>query len=187
MSHSKLAIVLHCLAFLFALAFGVALILTGAGVLEESTVTAAFTDTGWMILLIALGAALLAIALHFLLVLAEDRLNGVLFSRTGEWGRVEVAPMAVRELISGILRRDMGLERFRVFLERREDAVAIRVRTALTSDQRVSEVGERIQRELARHVAERTGVEVREVTVFVRSMRARQDAVREGGGDEPAA
>jgi uncharacterized alkaline shock family protein YloU len=39
----------------------------------------------------------------------------------------------------------------------------------------VTDAGERIQRELTRHVADRTGVEVREVTVFVRSIRARED------------
>ena len=92
----------------------------------------------------------------------------------GEWGRVEVSPTAVREFISGVLRKEIGIDRFRVFLRRRENGVAIRVRTALTPDQRVTDAGERIQRELTQQVADRTGVEVREVTVFVRSIRARE-------------
>jgi len=49
------------------------------------------------------------------------------------------------------------------------------VRTALSPEQRVTEVGTRIQEELARHVPERTGIDVREVTVFVRNIRARTD------------
>jgi len=186
MRQFRLLTVLHYLAFLFCLGLGVALILTGAGVISESAVAAAFSDTGWMLLLILVGVAVLLVALHFLLVLADDRLNEVLYSRSGEWGRVEVSPGAVREFISGVLRRDIGIDRFRVFLRRRENGVAIRVRTALTPDQRVTDVGERIQRELTQHVADRTGVEVREVTVFVRSIRGRDGdaAAQEVSGDE---
>ncbi len=178
--------VLHYLAFLFTLGLGVVTILAGTGVLPIDTVLAAFSDTGWTVLLILVGVGVLLVALHFLLVLAEDRLNEVLYSRTGEYGRVEVSPTAVREFISGILRKDIGIDRFRVFLRRQENGVAIRVRTALTPDQRVTDVGERIQRELTRHVADRTGVEVREVTVFVRSIRTRDTEAPavEGFSDE---
>ena len=169
--------VLHYLALLFTLGLGVTTILTGAGVLSVGSVSAAFSDTGWTIFLILLGVGTLLIAVHFLLVLADDRRNEVLYSRAGEWGRVEVSPTAVREFINGILRKDSGIDRFRVSLRRRDDGVAIRVRTALTPDQRVTDAGERIQRELAQQVADRTGVEVREVTVFVRSIRARDTEV----------
>ncbi len=173
MRQFRLPTILHYLAFLFTLGLGVTTVLTGAGVLSVGSVSPVFSDAGWTIFLILLGVGTLLIALHFLLVLADDRLNEVLYSSAGEWGRVEVSPTAVREFISGILRKDIGIDRFRVFLRREENGVAIRVRTALTPDQRVTDVGERIQRELTRHVADRTGVEVREVTVFVRSIRAR--------------
>ncbi len=185
----RLLTVLHYLAFLFTLGLGVVTILAGTGVLPIGTVSAAFSDTGWTVLLILVGVGVLLVALHFLLVLAEDRLNEVLYSRAGEYGRVEVSPTAVREFISGILRRDLGVDRFRVFLRRQENGVAIRVRTALTPDQRVTDVGERIQRELTRYVADRTGVEVREVTVFVRSIRARETeaaASQDFGGEHDA-
>ncbi len=186
MRPSRVLTVIHYLAFLFTLGLGVALVLAGAGVLTVDAVAAAFSAAGWTILLTLLGVGMLLVALHFLLVLADDRLNEVLYSRAGEWGRVEISPTAVREFISGILRREIGIDRFRVFLRRQENGVAIRVRTALTPDQRVTDVGERIQRELTRHVADRTGVEVREVTVFVRSIRAPEaDAkTEEGIGDE---
>ena len=171
MRQFRLLTVLHYLAFLFSHGLGVTLILSGTGVLSVGTVAAAFSDVGWTLLLVLLGVAVLLIALHFLLVLADDRLNEVLYSRSGEWGRVEVSPTAVREFISGILRNDIGIDRFRVSLRRYDNGVAIRVRTALTPHQRVTDVGERIQRELTQHVTDRTGVEVREVTVFVRSIR----------------
>jgi uncharacterized alkaline shock family protein YloU len=178
MRQFRLLTVLHYLAFIFTLGLGITILLAGTGVLSVDSVMAAFSDVGWTLLLILLGVGVLLIALHFLLVLAEDRLNEVLYSRSGEWGRVEVSPAAVREFISGILRNDIGIDRFRVFLRRYDNGVAIRVRTALTPDQRVTDVGERIQRELTQHVADRTGVEVREVTVFVRSIRA-------GDGEQP--
>ena len=186
MRQFRLPTVLHYVAFLFCLGLGVILLLAGAGVISEGAIAKAFSDVGWTILLILVGVGALLTALHFLLVLADDRLNEVLFSRSGEWGRVEVSPAAVREFITGVLRRDIGIDRFRVFLRRRENGVAIRVRTALTPDQRVTDVGERIQRELTQHVADRTGVEVREVTVFVRSIRARdgEAASREVIDDE---
>jgi uncharacterized alkaline shock family protein YloU len=174
MRQFRLLTVLHYLAFFFTLGLGVTTILTGSGVLSVGSVTAAFSDAGWTILLVLLGVGTLLVALHFLLVLADDRRNEVLYSRAGEWGRVEVSPTAVREFISGVLRKEIGIDRFRVFLRRRENGVAIRVRTALTPDQRVTDAGERIQRELTQQVADRTGVEVREVTVFVRSIRARE-------------
>lgn len=174
MKQFRLLTVLHYLAFLFTLGLGVTTILTGAGVLSVGSVSAALSDAGWTIFLVLLGVGVLLIALHFLLVLAVDRRNAVLYSRAGEWGRVEVSPTAVREFISGILRKEIGIDRFRVFLRRRENGVAIRVRTVLTPDQRVTDAGERIQRELTQQVADRTGVEVREVTVFVRSIRARE-------------
>jgi len=186
MRQFRLLTAIHYLAFLFTLGLGVVLVLTGAGVLSEVSMAAALTSTGWMIVLLVLGVGVLLVALHFLLVLADDRLNAVLYSRSGEWGHVEVSPGAVRELISGILRNEIGIDRFRVFLRRHGNGVAIRVRTALTPDQRVTDVGERIQRELTQHVADRTGVEVREVTVFVRSIRAHDSEAgpEEISGDE---
>jgi len=186
MRQFRLLTVLHYAAFLFSLGLGVALILVGAGVLSENAIVSAFSDLGWTLLLLLLGVASLLLALHFLLVLADDRLNEVLFSRSGELGRVEVSPGAVREFISGILRDDIGIDRFRVSLRRHENGVAIRVRTALTPDQRVTDVGERIQRELAQHVPDRTGIEVHEVTVFVRSIRAREGSapLEEDVGDD---
>jgi len=185
MRQFKLLTVLHYLAFIFTLGLGIALVLAGAGVLSESSVSAAFSAAGWMILLILLGVGMLLVALHFLLVLAGDRLNEVIYTRGSDLGRVEVSPGAVREFISGILRNDIGIEQFRVFLARHGDGVSIRVRTALTPDQRLTDVAERIQRELTQHVADRTGVEVREVTVLVRSIRAKENAsAQEGIGDE---
>ncbi len=184
MRPSRLRSIVHYLAFVFAFGLGLAFVLAGSGVLPGVPVPTVLSDTGWAILLLVLGVGVLLIALHFLLVLADHRVNEVLFSRSGEYGRVEVSPGAVREFIGGILGDDLGLERYRVALRRQGQGVAIRVRTAVSPDQRVTDLGERIQRELTEQVADRTGVEVSEVTVFVRSIRRRDRDIAREGADE---
>ena len=64
-----------------------------------------------------------------------------------------------------------------------EDGIAILVQTALSLQEKVSEVGREIQETLARRVVERTGVEVREVSVLVGSIRPRRE-VRKGEEEE---
>jgi uncharacterized alkaline shock family protein YloU len=163
---------------------GVSLILAGAGVLSLTSVWDFFDTVAGSILVILAGAALILVAVHFLLALADERSRRSLFHHEGEWGRIDLAPNAIKELIADILRKDIGLDRFRVSLSHHVDGVGIAVRTTLSPDQRVTEVGERIQRELAKHVAERTGVEVSDVVVLVRSIRASETAVKETSGDE---
>ncbi len=161
---------------------GVFLIILGAGV-PIAGFAAFLTTTGGMVLLIVLGTVLIGVGIHFLIAIADERLNASLFVREGEWGRIEVSPFAIREFISGILRDELGIGRFRIRLSHRQGGVGIAVRMTLSPDQRVPEVGESIQRELMRHVAERTGVEVREVSVLVRSIRSDAKEI----GDEPPA
>jgi uncharacterized alkaline shock family protein YloU len=154
---------------------GVVLILAGVGVLSVGSLWSYLETFPGTLFVILVGACLLLVAIDFLVRLTDERLNAVLFSQQGDWGQIEVSPTAVREFISDILRHQVGIDRFRIFLRHHSGGVAISVRTALSPDQRVTDVGTRIQEELARHVPERTGIDVREVTVFVRSLRARAD------------
>ena len=163
-------------SFLVVGGIGVVSVLAGVGVLSLGSLTPYLDRSPGTIFVIVVGALLLAIAARFVLRFLESLGEGVLFSHQGEWGAIELSPQAVREFISDILRRQVGIERFRIGLKHHDDGVAITVRTALTPEQRVTEMGARIQKELARHVTERTGVEVREVTVLVRSIR-RDDAM----------
>jgi len=138
--------------------------------------------TGGEAVTILIGALLVLAGTRFLIAIADERLSSSLFVREGEWGRIEVSPFAIREFISGILRDEIGVERFRIRLHHRGDGVGIAVRMALSPDRSVTEVSESIQRELMRHVAERTGVKVHEVSVLVRSIRGRE---RKESADEP--
>ncbi len=158
-------------ALVLTTGLGVALILSGAGVLSLSSMWTFFDTVAGAILVILAGAALILVGVHFLIQLADERLNRALFHHDGEWGRIDLSPVAIKEFIAGILRKDIGLEHFRILLKHQIDGVGITVRTTLLPDQRVTDVGERIQRELAEHVADRTGVNVSSVTVLVRSIR----------------
>lgn len=163
---------------------GIALILAGAGVLSLESVWAFLETIPGSILVILVGVSMLLVAAHFLIALADERLNASLFHHDGDFGRIDLAPAAIREFIAGILRQDIGLEQFRISLRHSVKGVGITVRTTLAPEQRVTDVGERIQRELASQIADRTGVEVTDVTVMVRNIRTREADSEEMGGDE---
>lgn len=173
-------------SFLVVGGIGVVSVLAGVGVLSLGSLTPYLDRSPGTILVIVVGALLLAIAARFVLRFLESLGEGVLFSHQGEWGAIELSPQAVREFISDILRRQVGIERFRIGLKHHDDGVAITVRTALTPEQRVTEMGARIQKELARHVTERTGIEVREVTVLVRSIRRDDTTSMDTASETPA-
>jgi len=150
---------------------GVALIVTGATDISMVAAVSFFDTFPGTLVLILFGAALVLAAIRYLIGLMDDRLNAGLFSHEGDWGRIGVSPFAIKESISGILRNEIGIERFRIRLAHLGDGVGITVRTVLGADQIVPAVGERIQRELAREIAQRTGVVVKKVSVIVRSIQ----------------
>jgi len=171
-------------ALILTAGLSIGLILAGAGVLSLTSVWDFLDTLSGSILVILVGAALLLVAVYFLIQLADERLRATLFHHEGDWGRIDLAPIAIKEFIAGILRKEIGLDRFRILLRHRANGVGITVRTTLAPDQRVTEIGERIQRELAEHVADRTGVEVSNVTVLVRSIRASESGIKETSRDE---
>lgn len=151
---------------------GIGLILAVVDVLSLASVLE-FLDTSAGPLLVSLvGASMLLVATYFFMALARERLTRSLFHHEGRWGRIDLAPRAVKELIADVLQKQIGLDRFRISLSHDADGVGIFVRTTLSPNQKVTEVGEQIQRELAAHVVDRTGVEVSGVVVQVHSIRA---------------
>jgi len=165
---------------------GIIGLLIGTGALDAAgTGTFLATAAGTVVVLVV-GVALLLTAMHYVVILADRRVNAVTYVREAELGKIEVTPHAVKELIAGILREEVGIERFRVVLHHAGQGVAITVRTTLAPDQRVTELGERIQRQLTHQVAERTGVEVRSVSVQVRSIRRSVASLHNAGGKEDA-
>ena len=167
----RLRIIGNACAVLLTAGMGVTLILAGIGVLSVGSLWYELDRMPGFIFVIVAGAAFVLVAGRFVWAIVEEMQKAVLFSHQGDWGRIELSPTAVREFISDILRRQVGIDRFRIGLGHHADGVAITVRTALTPEQRVSDIGTRIQRELVQHVADRTGVEVREVSVLIRNIR----------------
>jgi len=153
---------------------GVTFIVAGvgaSGLLSFASVTPYLDRVPGTIFLIVVGAVLVLIAVRFLIAAGDERVRAGIFAREADGGRVALTGFAVREFISGILRDEIGLDRFHVGLEHRRGGVAITVRVTLSPDQRVTSVSERIQSVLARLVPERTGVEVSEVSILVRGIR----------------
>jgi len=163
---------------------GIALILAGAGVLSLVSVWTFLDTVAGSILVILVGVSMLLIATHFLIELADERLNASLFHHEGDFGCIDVAPIAIKEFTAGILRQDIGLDQFRISLRHQVKGVGITIRTTLSPEQRVTDVGERIQRELAKQLADRTGVEVTDVTVLVCNIRPSEAGSKETGSDE---
>jgi uncharacterized alkaline shock family protein YloU len=151
---------------------GVTLILGGAGVISFASITPYLDRVPGTIFLILIGVVLVLSAVRFLIASARERESTGVFSRESEGGEIALTSFAVREFIRGILRDELGLDQFRVGLERREDGVAITVKIALSHEQSVTEVGQRIQSVLAREVPGRTGVGVAGVSILVRGIRA---------------
>ncbi len=158
-------------ALLLTWVLGVGLILSVTGVLSLSSVGSHLGSTVGFILGVVAGVGLLLVGAHYAVQIADDRLRAALFHHNGIGGRIDVTPGAIREFVSGVLQSSIGLQQFRVLLHHDGDGVRITVRTTLSPDQRVTDVGERIQQELARHVSDHTGVEVTSVTVLVRGIR----------------
>lgn len=172
---------LHVAAALLAAGLGVLCILQGLETFPWSDIDGLLTSYWGEVLLFALGAVLLLVSLHFVLGAVRNRGRGLRFTQEGEWGRIELSGHALREFVTGILRDEVGIERFRVRIRRVQGGIAISVETALSPQERVSEVGRRIQTTLARRVVERTGVDVREIVVLVENIRSRAER---GPGEE---
>lgn len=160
------------IAVVFTGGVGVTLIVGGAGVISFASITPYLDRVPGTIFLILVGVALILSAIRFLIACADEQMGARVFSRESEGGEIALTSFAVREFIRGILRDEVGLDQFRVDLERREDGVAITVKITLSHDQSVTDVGQRIQTVLAREVPERTGVGVAGVSILVKGIRA---------------
>lgn len=170
-------------AMILTSGLGIGFILAGVGVLSLTSLWGFLDTVAGLVLINLVGVSMLLISVTFFMALARERLSRSLFHHEGRWGRIDLAPKAVKELIADVLRKEIGLDRFRISLSHDVDGVGIFVRTTLAPNQKVTEVGERIQRELATHVVERTGVEVSDVVVHVHSIRASEAEVKEPTSD----
>lgn len=165
--------IIYLFATLLTGGLGALLVLFGTKVLSFSTVEAGIGEAAWMALQFLLGGALILSAFHFLSLVYRRSKTGARFFQEGEWGRIEVSPHALQEFISGVLREELGVNRFRIRLRHKEEGIAISVTTILSPEEKVNEISRRVQETLARRVVEHTGVEVREVAMLVHGIRSK--------------
>jgi hypothetical protein len=160
------------IAAVFTGGVGVTFIVAGAGGISFASITPYLDRVPGTIFLILVGVVLILSAIRLLIASVDERTGSGVFSRESEGGQIALTSFAVGEFIRGILRDEVGLDQFRVGLERREDGVAITVKITLSHDQSVTDVGQRIQTVLAREVPARTGVGVASVSILVKGIRA---------------
>ncbi|MCK4356349.1 hypothetical protein KAW44_04630, partial [Candidatus Bipolaricaulota bacterium] len=120
---SLLILALYLCAALFTVGLGVVAILLGAGVITFAVPSPFFVSAVGIGILFFVGAVLLVIAIHFVLLAYRRQVSAARFSQEGEWGRIELSPYALREFISGILREEVGIDRFRVRLRHQEEGI----------------------------------------------------------------
>ncbi len=178
---TALIILIKAVLILILSFLGVTAILTGTGIVPLASINAFFATAGGMAFLLGIGSVLIVVGAYFLIALYRVQAAAARFAQNGTRGRIELSPVALREFISVILRREIGVDRFRVKLRHMEDGIGIQVETTLSADQQVAAVSRGIQDTLASRVEERTGVVVHDVSVLVRSIRT-PEAV-----DEPEA
>ncbi len=158
-----------------AAGMGVISILFSTGTLSLAAAQEFLGTLTGRVILYALGGILLGVGFYFWALFHRGRAHLARFAQDGEWGKIELSPYALRELVSGVMKDEIGIDRFQVHLRHMGDGIAIRITTTLLPEDRVAEIGKRIQETLSKRVAERTGVEVREVSVLVNSIHAHEE------------
>ncbi len=169
---SPMALGIIAFAGVIAAVTGVFSVLLGAGVFHLTSATKFLATLAGKATLCALGAFLLAVSINYASIFFRRRAQLSHFSQDGQWGRIELSPYALRELVSGIMREEIGIDRFKAQLGHLNNGLSIRITTTLSPKDRVTDVGKLIQDTLSSRVAEHTGVEVSEVSVLVNSIQS---------------
>jgi len=154
---------------------GVMSILFCAGTFSIISLQQFFDALAGKIILYALGGVFLGVSFYFVSLFYRGRMQLARFVQEGELGRIELSPYALREFVSGIMKDEIGIGRFQVQLRHMDDGMSIRIKTTLSPEDQVSEIGKLIQETLSQRIVERTGIEVREVSVLVNSIQSHKE------------
>lgn len=127
----------------------------------------AATSVGGRAVLALLGAAALGGGLVLACQLADRLASGRAIKRSGPKGEISISPRAIRQLAAGLLRGELGLNRFRVRILRAGGGVALKIRLQLPSEEPAPQLAERIQTLLAQEIETKTGLPVEEVALEI--------------------
>ncbi len=159
------------LAFIFA-GVGVILILLGINVLSLSAALPYLDTTGGIIIQILIGTVLLGTALHFSSLVYRGNLQRIRFSYQEEEGRIEISSCAIKELIREMLFSKIGIAGLNaISLSPQGDGMAVSIDASISSHEKVTEIGHKIQTLLTEQLTEQIGIKVEEVSVFIRTIQ----------------
>lgn len=151
---------------------GVILILFGIDVLSLSAALPFLNTTGGIITQILIGAVFFVTALYFSSLVYRGNLQRARFSYQEEEGRIEISSCAIKELAREMLFSKIGIAGLNaISLSRQGDGMAISIDASISSQEKVTEIGHRIQALLTEQLTEQTGIKVEEVSVFIRTIR----------------
>lgn len=102
-------------------------------------------------------------------VVAIVRLYGrlKLIERLGTQGRIQIAPLAIRDFIQQVMEKTWGLSSSRVYLRQTAQGhLRLRVEATLPASDNLLELSERIQAKLKDRIEEQIGIAVEEIEIY---------------------
>jgi len=171
-----------------------ALLLYFVGVFLLWTGTTGITPPGlevvgvWRILFGIFGGFLLVIGSWF-----GKEIFGIIFGqrpirRSSDHGELLIAPRAIRELIGGLLQRELGLKRPKVRIRDDSEGLKVQISLRLPLEEDLPEITERIRVLVSSEVERRIGIPVSSVDITVHGIAQRKTEGKvgtpAGGGAE---
>ena len=158
----------YAIGFLGSAILGATVVLNVAGQLELDTLAVALRG--------ALGAVALMVAVYFLVRVAETARSQAPIRTMGSGGPISVSPQAVRLMVDEVLAETFDIDDARVRIQSSREGLRIALRFSLPPDQRVPEIGERIQADVRSRIEDRVGVTVDEVDVTAQAFKSTSPA-----------
>lgn len=119
-----------------------------------------------------LGGVALAVAVYFLMCVAQTARSQSPIRSMGSGGPIWISPQAVRSLVGDLLEASFEIDDARVAVRPAGDGLRVSVKFSLPPEQRIPELGERIQTEIRNRVEDRIGVTVDQVDVMAQAFKA---------------
>ena len=139
----------------------------------------------WRILFGVFGGFLLAVGGWFGREIAEAIFGQRPIRRGSERGELLIAPRAIRELIAGLLQRELGIKRPRVEISDDSEALRVHIGLHLPLEEDLPGITERIRTLVTTEVERRIGIAVSSVDIAVHgiSHRGPEGDRGESGGE----
>ncbi|MGY4707248.1 hypothetical protein ACVNPS_05780 [Candidatus Bipolaricaulota sp. J31] len=139
----------------------------------------------WRILFGVFGGFLLAAGGWFGKEIAEAIFGKRPIRRSSERGELLIAPRAIRELIAGLLQRELGIKRPKVEISDESESLKIYIGLHLPLQENLPGITERIRNLVTTEIERRIGITVSSVDIAVHGISHRGPAgEREGGSGE---